>query len=224
MVQPSFRQTPWAAEAAVAAAGGDRAAARIAFVSESGTCRCVLAAAAFRAALAARDPRLAGLVEVECRATKDYCLGDGPELLAARVASELGLELAQGYAAQQFKESRDIVDFDLVLVMDKFTAADVLREVGGHPRARPMPCPAHAARRACPPHRRRVPLPARAPRPARGPGLRCQAEGRLAGTLRAGRRAGQRAAGGAHGRRGARPIPALCTPLVRSAPGAGVGV
>lgn len=38
--------------------------------------------------------------------------------------------LPEGAAAQQFDHERDIVAFDLVLVMDKFCAADVLREVG----------------------------------------------------------------------------------------------
>lgn len=37
--------------------------------------------------------------------------------------------LPEGAVARQFNHERDIVAFDLVLVMDKFTAADVLREV-----------------------------------------------------------------------------------------------
>jgi len=37
--------------------------------------------------------------------------------------------LPEGAVARQFDHERDIVAFDLVLVMDKFTAADVLREV-----------------------------------------------------------------------------------------------
>lgn len=37
--------------------------------------------------------------------------------------------LPEGAAAKQFDHERDIVAFDLVLVMDKFCAADVLREV-----------------------------------------------------------------------------------------------
>jgi protein-tyrosine-phosphatase len=130
VVQPSFRSTPWAAEAAFAAEGANRAAARIAFISESGTCRAPLAAAAFELLLEERGLTTAG-IQCECRATRDFNLGDPADPSAAAVAAELGLQLPPGYQAQQFKEARDIVDFDVVLVMDKFTAADVLREVGG---------------------------------------------------------------------------------------------
>ena len=130
VVQPSFRSTPWAAEAAFAAEGANRAAARIAFISESGTCRAPLAAAAFERLLEERGLTSAG-IQCECRATRDFNLGDPADPSAAAVAAELGLQLPPGYQAQQFKEARDIVDFDVVLVMDKFTAADVLREVGG---------------------------------------------------------------------------------------------
>ncbi|KAI3429285.1 hypothetical protein D9Q98_005381 [Chlorella vulgaris] len=128
VVQPSFRQTPWAAEADTAA-DTNRAAARVAFISESGLCRSVLAAAAFKTALHSRSPELAAKVVCECRATKDYCLGQGPDPLTVLVAAERGWELPEAYKVQQFYESRDIVEFDVCLVMDKFTAADVLREV-----------------------------------------------------------------------------------------------
>ncbi|PRW60191.1 tyrosine phosphatase [Chlorella sorokiniana] len=125
VVQPAYRSTPWQ-EPAGSSAAGPRAAARVALVSESGICRGPLAAAAVAAALASR-----GLAEVECecRATQSYCVGEGAHPAAAAVAEELGLQLEAGYAAQQFKEARDIVEFDVVLVVDKFTAADVLREV-----------------------------------------------------------------------------------------------
>jgi protein-tyrosine-phosphatase len=136
VVQPAYRQRPWEAEAVDAASA---AAVRIAFVSEAGICRCVLAAAAFRAALAARAPHLAGSVECGCRATRDFCAGEGPAPAAAAAAAELGLALPQRYEAEVFRDSRDIVYFDVVLVMDKFTAADVLREAregGGDARVR----------------------------------------------------------------------------------------
>ena len=37
--------------------------------------------------------------------------------------------LPEGAAAQQVDFERDIVEYELLLVMDKYTAADVLREV-----------------------------------------------------------------------------------------------
>ena len=64
------------------------------------------------------------------RRCRNYCVGDGPDPNAALVAAELDWELPRGYMAEQFNEARDIVAYDLVLVVDKFVAADVLREVG----------------------------------------------------------------------------------------------
>ena len=49
------------------------------------------------------------------------------------MAQEEGLQLPAGFQARQLKPETDIVAFDMVLVMDKFTAADVLREVGPQP-------------------------------------------------------------------------------------------
>lgn len=48
---------------------------------------------------------------------------------AVLMHQSLCCRLPDGAAARQFDHERDIVAFDLVLVMDKFCAADVLREV-----------------------------------------------------------------------------------------------
>lgn len=69
------------------------------------------------------------VVTCESRASKDYNTGDAPDPALQHVAAELELRLPDGAAARQFDHERDIVAFDLVLVMDKFCAADVLREV-----------------------------------------------------------------------------------------------
>ena len=45
------------------------------------------------------------------------------------VAQEEALALPLDFRARQLVPETDIVAFDIVLVMDKFTAADVLREV-----------------------------------------------------------------------------------------------
>lgn len=113
VVQPAYRSTPWQGTSSdAAAAAGPRAAARVALVSESGICRGPLAAAAVAAALAKRG--LGEQVECECRATQSYCVGEEAHPAAVAVAAELGLQLPEGYAAQQFKEARDIVEFDVV--------------------------------------------------------------------------------------------------------------
>ena len=110
VVQPAYRSTPWERQGGEGAAA--RAPAKVALVSESGICRGPLAAAALAAALRRRG--LGGQVECECRATQSYCVGEGAHPAAAAVAAELGLELPAGYAAQQFQEARDIVEFDVV--------------------------------------------------------------------------------------------------------------
>lgn len=117
VVQPAYRSTPWE-QGAEGGAAGPRAAAKVALVSESGICRGPLAAAALAAALRRRG--LGGQVECECRATQGYCVGEGAHPAAAAVAAELGLELPQGYAAQQFKEARDIVEYDVVRPFIRF--------------------------------------------------------------------------------------------------------
>jgi hypothetical protein len=69
------------------------------------------------------------------QASRDYCIGQQPHPAAAAVAeAALGTPLAGTAAgaaggAVQFNPAADIVASDLVLVMDKYTAADVLREV-----------------------------------------------------------------------------------------------
>jgi hypothetical protein len=83
------------------------------------------------------------------QATRDYCEGQGAHPAAAAAAARLGISLPQSAqpeaadagaaaasasqsdasAAFVFEPANDIVAADLVLVMDKFTAADVLREV-----------------------------------------------------------------------------------------------
>ncbi len=65
--------------------------------------------------------------------TRDYNLGDGADVSVQAAAQQMGLQLPEKFQARQINPERDIVCFDVVLVMDKFTAADVLREVGIRP-------------------------------------------------------------------------------------------
>lgn len=61
--------------------------------------------------------------------TREYNVGDAPDIAAQAAAQQMGIELPGDFQARQINPERDIVQFDIVLVMDKFTAADVLREV-----------------------------------------------------------------------------------------------
>ena len=125
LVSTAYRSTPWAAEQQEAASSCT--AARVLLVSESGVCRSALAAAALRA-LAERHG-LAGEVECDSRATRDYSVGESPHPAAQAAAAELGLALPEGLTARVFDGAADIVTHQLVVVMDKYTVADVLREV-----------------------------------------------------------------------------------------------
>jgi hypothetical protein len=60
---------------------------------------------------------------------RDYNIGEEPEAVVREVAMEHDISLPEHFRARHFNPEEDIVHFDLVAVMDKFTAADVLREV-----------------------------------------------------------------------------------------------
>lgn len=61
--------------------------------------------------------------------TRDYNVGDGADVSVQAAVQQMGLQIPENFQARQINPERDIVCFDVVLVMDKFTAADVLREV-----------------------------------------------------------------------------------------------
>ncbi|KAK9909328.1 hypothetical protein WJX75_000581 [Coccomyxa subellipsoidea] len=124
-VDIAFRSTPWAQEKLERE--NPRTAARILFVSESNVCRSVLAEALTRHILHGRG--LSDEILCESKGTRDYNLGEGPEAVVSEVAAENDVTLPEDFKARTFSPEEDIVQFDLVVVMDKFTAADVLREV-----------------------------------------------------------------------------------------------
>ena len=63
------------------------------------------------------------------QATRDYTIGEGPHPSAQVAANGLGVQLPVDFKASRFDYTDDTVHFDLILVMDKFTAGDVMREV-----------------------------------------------------------------------------------------------
>eukprot|EP00210_Caulerpa_lentillifera_P006713 g6415.t1 len=72
---------------------------------------------------------LTSFVHCESRATRDYNIGEGPDPAVIEASENLSIFLNENKKAELFNYEKDIVLFDLVLVMDKFTAADVLREI-----------------------------------------------------------------------------------------------
>ena len=67
--------------------------------------------------------------DASVQATRDYNIGESAEPSAVAAASSLGYDMPPGFAAQKFDYEKDTVAYDLILVMDKFTAGDVMREV-----------------------------------------------------------------------------------------------
>eukprot|EP00850_Spirogloea_muscicola_P017762 SM000156S02118 [mRNA] locus=s156:10065:13264:+ [translate_table: standard] len=102
------------------AAPGDASKVRVLFLSEGNVCRSVYAEAVLRRLLAARG--LEAFYECESKATQQYNVGEAPDSRAAEVAESEGLELRQGFQARYYEPARDVVDFDLLLVMDKVTS------------------------------------------------------------------------------------------------------
>ncbi|KXZ53329.1 hypothetical protein GPECTOR_7g1223 [Gonium pectorale] len=125
VVNPVIRAAPWDPNRLEQQEQDPKA--HVLLVSESDVCRSVLAAACLRRAL--QDAGLGDAVEVATCGTRPYNLGEGPEPAAVAAAEALGLELPPGHCARLFEPARDIVAFDLLLTMDKFTAGDVMREV-----------------------------------------------------------------------------------------------
>ncbi|KAK9800329.1 hypothetical protein WJX73_003149 [Symbiochloris irregularis] len=125
VVEARFRSTPWAAENEED--NNDRTYARILFISESNACRSVLAQAIMERLL--QQHNLADSVKCESKATRDYSVGAAPEPVVAEVAAELGIQLPQNFASRQCDHVHDVVQYDLILVMDKYTASDFLKEV-----------------------------------------------------------------------------------------------
>ncbi|KAL3131755.1 hypothetical protein ABBQ38_007474 [Trebouxia sp. C0009 RCD-2024] len=125
VVDASYRSTPWAAQREKDASTSS--VIQILMVSESNVCRSVLAEAILKQQLA--DCGLGKMVQVQSKGTREYNVGDGPDIAAQAAAQQMGIELREDFQARQINPERDIVQFDVVLVMDKFTAADVLREV-----------------------------------------------------------------------------------------------
>lgn len=105
----------------------NRTSVNILFVSESGVARAPLAAAALSAALA-RHHNLSSLVHCAAAACRDYNVGDSADNAALKAAQALGWNIPSEYSVSCFHPAGDLVRQDLILVMDKFTAADVLRE------------------------------------------------------------------------------------------------
>ncbi|KAH7291576.1 hypothetical protein KP509_29G022500 [Ceratopteris richardii] len=89
-------------------------------------CRSVYAEAIFKKLV--KDKEVQDVIECTSKGTRDYNTGDKPDGNVLEVAKDLGLDI-KDHSATVFKCERDVVLYDLLLVMDKFTASDVLKDV-----------------------------------------------------------------------------------------------
>ncbi|KAJ7541447.1 hypothetical protein O6H91_10G059900 [Diphasiastrum complanatum] len=103
---------------------------RVLFLSEGNVCRSVYAEAIFTQLV--RESGLSDIVECSSKATTNYNIGEPPDYRAVQVAEEYGLKLREGTVARVVDSANDIVDYDLLLVMDRFNASDLMKEVTLH--------------------------------------------------------------------------------------------
>ncbi|MCO5569193.1 hypothetical protein L7F22_022903 [Adiantum nelumboides] len=99
---------------------------KLLFISESNVCRSVYAEAMFNNFV--KEKGLQDIVECSSKGTRDYNEGEKPDGNVLEVAGDLGLDISD-HSATVFDCARDVVVYDMLLVMDKFTASDVLRDV-----------------------------------------------------------------------------------------------
>ncbi|GLI64599.1 hypothetical protein VaNZ11_007906 [Volvox africanus] len=125
VVEPVIRTAPW--DEGRLRQQEEKPQACILLISESDMCRTVLAAASLREMLA--EEGLEGRVEISTCGTRPYNLGEGPEPAAIAAVEALGLKTPVEHIARLFDPAYDILSYDLLLVMDKYTAGDVMREV-----------------------------------------------------------------------------------------------
>ncbi|GIL73462.1 hypothetical protein Vretimale_17671 [Volvox reticuliferus] len=125
VVEPVIRTAPW--DEGRLREQEQKPQACILLISESDVCRTVLAAASLREMLV--EEGLEGRVEISTCGTRPYNLDEGPEPAATAAVEALGLEAPVEHTARLFDPAHDIVSYDLLLVMDKYTAGDVMREV-----------------------------------------------------------------------------------------------
>ncbi|CAI7820846.1 unnamed protein product [Closterium sp. NIES-53] len=127
-VNPVFRSFPNLKEGDGNVDGpGGRTAVRVLFVSEGNVCRSVVAEAVLTAMI--RDKGLEEYILCSSKAVRDYNVGESPDSRVVQLAGQSGVAVDAARQAQLLRPAEDVVAHDLLVVMDKFNAADVLKEV-----------------------------------------------------------------------------------------------
>ncbi|CAI5996158.1 unnamed protein product [Closterium sp. NIES-64] len=126
-VNPVFRSFPSLKEGDGNADGPGGRAVRVLFLSEGNVCRSVVAEAVLTAMV--RDKGLEDYIVCSSKAVRDYNVGENPDSRVVQLAGQSGVAVDAARQAALLRPAEDVVAHDLLVVMDKFNAADVLKEV-----------------------------------------------------------------------------------------------
>lgn len=121
-VTPVFRSSPQIKEGEE-----NRKVVRVLFLSEGNVCRSVLAESIFEGLV--RENGLEEELHCSSKAVRDYNVGELPDPRTLKMGKERGVVLKEEKIAEVISPAQDITAFDLIVVMDKFNAADILKEV-----------------------------------------------------------------------------------------------
>lgn len=126
VIQPLYRSTVAEAEAAASASGG-AAALRVLVLGEANICRSPLAEALIREELAAAG--IADKVVCSSRAVQDFAAGEPVPSHVIEECRRQGLTVTPDHVSRVWRPEWDVVDYDLLVAVDRYVAADAMKEV-----------------------------------------------------------------------------------------------
>lgn len=127
VIQPLYRSTPQSSAAAGDASVGQDGALQVLVLGEANICRSPLAAALLRSALA--EAGIADRVHCDSRAVQDFAVGERVPPSVLEECRTQGLEVSAGHSARLWRPEWDVCDYDLLVAVDRFVAADAMKEV-----------------------------------------------------------------------------------------------
>lgn len=121
VIQPLFRTTPQATPGALSQP------VRVLILGESNLCRSPIAAALLEEALS--EAGLANVVGCTSKGVQNYAKGDGMPASVIEVCEAAGINFDTARVAKVWRPEWDVCDFDLLVGVDRYVAADAMKEV-----------------------------------------------------------------------------------------------
>jgi len=122
VIDPLFRVTPKAAQK------GEEALLQILILGEANICRSPVAEALLRQELSNRG--IADVVGCASKSVQDFTVGEGvPESVRQACRDAELPEVPSDHAARMWRPEWDVCDFDLIVAVDRYVAADAMKEV-----------------------------------------------------------------------------------------------